>query len=195
MDGLWKVIDGDCYTREDFHSNFKMDNNLAVCPYCDSDTIYNISNMEIEHFWPESKYPYLAINPLNLYSSCQSCNRPAEGKGIKVYNPIVMPFYKEIGRDIHFVPKPKTKSIDVKVKNIATDNYIKMLNLEKRYSKKGVYNIFETLSAAIYTTINDAKSKGVSVDSDDVKKYVEQSVKPKIQPLHFAVSDIFKDYK
>lgn len=86
-DKIWSFLDTSSFSRSDFHNNFKNENRLFVCPYCDIDTTLNIGNNQIEHFWPKSQFPFLAMNALNLISSCHSCNMPFEGKGTSVRTP------------------------------------------------------------------------------------------------------------
>jgi len=48
--------------------------NLSVCPYCNRNTIYNLKNntkrtSELDHFYPQSKYPYFALSFYNLVPS------------------------------------------------------------------------------------------------------------------------------
>ena len=55
-DKIWNLIDSskynEGYSRSKFHENFKRENNIYVCPYCDIDTIINNTNKEVEHFLP-----------------------------------------------------------------------------------------------------------------------------------------------
>ncbi|MFX8327742.1 hypothetical protein ABTL71_18955, partial [Acinetobacter baumannii] len=50
-----------------------------TCPYCNRSYIYYISRRkeikpQIDHFFPKSKYPFLAMSFYNLIPSCQTCN-------------------------------------------------------------------------------------------------------------------------
>ncbi len=58
---------------------------LTVCPYCNRNFIFNLDNDEkgdgvikvkgqIDHFFPQDKYPILALSYYNLIPSCQTCN-------------------------------------------------------------------------------------------------------------------------
>lgn len=54
--------------------------NLRVCPYCGRSYIYAVEENgtmvkpQIDHFFPKSKYPYLALSYFNLIPICQTCN-------------------------------------------------------------------------------------------------------------------------
>jgi len=68
--------------------------NIKVCPYCNRNYITNFSNqttIELDHFYPKSKYPYLAINIYNLIPVCHTCNHKKKEKSFKIY-----PFEKSI---------------------------------------------------------------------------------------------------
>lgn len=194
MSQIWERIDGCLYNRELFHDNFKDDNKIFVCPYCDSSDISDNGNLEVEHFWPRSKYPFLSMNPLNLYSSCKACNRPATGKGTKTFNPIILPFYQSIGDGVHFRPNVAERKIHIKGKTLAIDNYINLINLENRYSQKSEYKIVELLTSTIYATIKELENHGQVVSDEDIEKYISLKITPKVQPHYFAVSDILRDY-
>lgn len=194
MPQIWERIDGVLYTRDLFHDNFKEDNKIFVCPYCDSSDISDNGNLEVEHFWPESKYPFLSMNPLNLYSSCKACNRPATGKGTKTFNPITLPFYENIGDGVRFRPDVVQRKIHIKGNTLAIDNYIRLINLENRYSKKSGYGIVELLTSTIYETIKELENHGQVVSDEEIEKYISLKIIPKVQPHYFVVSDILRDY-
>lgn len=50
-----------------------------TCSYCNRSYIYSLSQSsnlkpEIDHFYPKTKYPFLALSFYNLIPSCQTCN-------------------------------------------------------------------------------------------------------------------------
>jgi len=70
------------YTRWDFVNGFAQANeHLYLCSICDA-TAYRTqvdsrAYTSIEHFFPKSIYPHLAIHPLNLIPICTACNHIA----------------------------------------------------------------------------------------------------------------------
>lgn len=59
---------------------------LRICPYCHHNyaiTVYrdkkNILRPTLDHFYPKSKYPHLALSLANLVPSCYSCNSSLKG--------------------------------------------------------------------------------------------------------------------
>lgn len=54
---------------------------VNVCPYCNRNYTYTIRNKngviarpEFDHFYPQNKYPFLALSLFNLVPSCHTCN-------------------------------------------------------------------------------------------------------------------------
>jgi 5-methylcytosine-specific restriction endonuclease McrA len=57
------------------------DMGITVCPYCNRQYINNMSNLkgkrrssQLDHFYPKSKYAYMALSYFNLFPVCPSCN-------------------------------------------------------------------------------------------------------------------------
>ena len=72
------------FSRQNFLSAFLAENNaLYVCPICDESGSYTSSGGEIytdiEHYFPQSKYPHFACHPYNLIPICHLCNSAIHG--------------------------------------------------------------------------------------------------------------------
>jgi len=66
--------------------------NITVCPYCNRNTIYNLKytkkrTSELDHFYPKSEYPVLALSFYNLIPSCKICNNLKSDKNQEYINP------------------------------------------------------------------------------------------------------------
>lgn len=74
-----------------YSGNILVENiNLSVCPYCNRNTIYNLKytknrTSELDHFYPQSKYPYFALSFYNLIPSCKVCNQIKLDNDDKIY--------------------------------------------------------------------------------------------------------------
>lgn len=68
---------------------FIRNSGLRVCPYCGMEIIKptNRTKKQIDHFFPKSKYPFLALSYYNLIPSCDTCNESPR-KGAK--DPLVL---------------------------------------------------------------------------------------------------------
>ena len=68
---------------------------ITVCPYCNRNFIHNIEKKrtkkirtsEMDHFYPVSKYPFLAVSFYNLIPSCKVCNKLKLDDETKIINP------------------------------------------------------------------------------------------------------------
>ncbi len=153
---IWTDLVGKEYTRGMFKTNFKIENELYVCPYCDSDTISNERNAWIEHFLPKSKFPYISCNYLNLLPSCTSCNVSGSGKGEEVLNPITNQYSNQIGDELDFEIEDGVIKI-AQNENDSIENFIKLLKLRKRYSEKPVNNSILSLLKINFNNAQYAK--------------------------------------
>lgn len=194
---LWKkYMDNEPFSRKKFHENFKKENAIYVCPYCDIDTLNNIGNKQVEHFFPKSKYPFLSMNGLNLISSCYSCNLPSEGKGIKnIKLPISMPYIKQIGDYINFDIDIGTKKVVLTTEYDEIKNYIKLLNLDKRYNN--VRENLEHMGNGLYESILNYENKmNCILTSDKLENFIIKAKEndKKHLPFFFALKSLYSNY-
>ncbi len=80
---------------------------LNTCPYCNRNYTFVIRGgklrPEIDHFYPKTIYPYLAVNFFNLIPSCQTCNKTKSNKmDFKWLNPYDV---KENSYQFTYLPK------------------------------------------------------------------------------------------
>ncbi len=51
---------------------------IRVCPYCNRNFIYNLNKKratyQLDHFYPQTDFPFLALSFYNLIPSCVTCN-------------------------------------------------------------------------------------------------------------------------
>lgn len=63
---------------------------IKVCPYCNRNFIFDtpkIRSSEFDHFYSQSKYPFLAISFYNLVPSCKVCNHGKKEKEKDIIHP------------------------------------------------------------------------------------------------------------
>ena len=120
---------------------------LTVCPYCDEEYLHildgddqdTVRTIELDHFFPKSSYPALALSFFNLVPSGQNCN------GIKLKRTIGMSPFES---DIEFYTKlyPDLPLVGVNMDTVpvedciihfhpigAMEQNVKVLRLEERY--------------------------------------------------------------
>lgn len=84
--------------------------NVKVCPYCNrmyTTTLYGKKRIrpDFDHFYPQSRYPYLAVSLFNLIPSCNVCNRAkSDYAEIKKY-------FEKRGKSKKVIHKREQKSI------------------------------------------------------------------------------------
>lgn len=72
------------YSRQDFVGSFIGENShLYCCPICDAGAYRSETSKgvytSIDHFFPRSRYPHLALHPYNLLPMCAACNSGEAG--------------------------------------------------------------------------------------------------------------------
>ena len=93
---IWTDILEHKFDRSIFQENFKIENKMSVCPYCDLTTIPSKRSAWVEHFLPKSKFPYVSNNPHNLIPTCTPCNVSGTGKGENCVNPVTSPYKRAV---------------------------------------------------------------------------------------------------
>jgi len=120
--------------------------NLTTCPYCNRNFIVNFSKdsttVELDHFYPKNKYPYLAISLYNLIPVCHTCNHKKKEQKLKIY-PYQESYndYVDFSFTINSATLEDVDSIDIKysykneTKHIRkkVNNYHKVLNIKPLY--------------------------------------------------------------
>ena len=90
---------------------------VTVCPYCNRSYIFTTSKKgtrpQYDHYFPKSKYPYLALSMYNLVPCCGVCNTLKLDKDT-VDNPIIYPYQDSYGHQAEF------EAIGVNTDNIAS---------------------------------------------------------------------------
>jgi 5-methylcytosine-specific restriction endonuclease McrA len=75
----------------------------TLCPYCHQNFAFTIIKDQrgfrptLDHFYPKSLYPYLAISLYNLVPACQVCNSSLKGEINFFYVRHLHPLHKEAG--------------------------------------------------------------------------------------------------
>jgi hypothetical protein len=99
---------------------------LETCPYCNRNYIFIVDEEsgklrpEIDHFYPKSIYPFLAMSFYNLIPSCPICNHTKSSKSAEnLINP-----YDVKDNDFKFTYKPTDISFaQIESKKYDTDNF------------------------------------------------------------------------
>lgn len=151
IDWIWSEMVGRDFSRSMFKDNFKTENKLNVCPYCDVESISISRNSWIEHFLPKSKFPYLSCNPNNLMPSCTACNVSGTGKGEDVKNPIANQYNIQIGDRIKFEFDGNSINISHNDDD-SIENFIELLKIRQKYHENSVRDSILSVLKINYNT-------------------------------------------
>lgn len=83
---------------------------LRYCPYCNADTVYVFGSNKryvkssLDHFYPQSRFPFLALSLYNLIPSCTRCNSNIKGDRNVISNGLKSPFGIDVHGQVIFAP-------------------------------------------------------------------------------------------
>ncbi|KAA8679664.1 hypothetical protein [Vibrio gigantis] len=153
--------------------------NFDVCPYCNNEDIETIdvegaeTRPDLDHFYPQSKFPFLALTLSNLIPSGYRCNRTY--KSANSMFGYVHPYITGVGQNTIFdfnymFDEGRTASaINIKV-NKLNDNLDKNLGLfkvEVNHNKRNVKDWFLLLEERYQMLVNSDNDCLDEVLNDD----------------------------
>ncbi len=144
---------------------------ITVCPYCNRQYIITLKSgnarAELDHYYPKSKYPFLAISLYNLIPCCSTCNKAKSNRSnncgdnrsdncsdnCSEENRILYPYHEEMESDINikilnkinYVKVLQGVSNDFEIdfdgnkENKVLNNHIEFLKLEEFYNEHKDY--------------------------------------------------------
>lgn len=126
---------------------------VNTCPYCNRQYTFTVNKdkktkPQFDHFYPKSKYPYLALSFYNLIPCCSICNQLKKDSN----NGLLHPYYEGFGDDFYFDINHKDYILnneDIQVKF----NFTNECNGEFR--KKCQNNVSEFALEALYSLHDD----------------------------------------
>lgn len=157
--------------------------NIKTCPYCNRNYIFVVKKgklrPEIDHFYPKTVYPYLAVNYFNLIPSCQTCNKTKSDKfNSKWINP-----YDVEKIDYKLTYKPKSinfteveslkydfNSFDIDF--ISTNENIKTFKLKELYEQHKDIVLELLIKKAYYPQSYIDELKSFKFKEDEIYRYL-----------------------
>lgn len=149
-----KVFRYDSFSKRKHAYNILSKINVKVCPYCNRQYTFTLKNRKVrpqfDHYYPKSRYPYLALSFYNLIPSCSICNQAKSDLDTYI-NPIIYPYEEEFGDDIIFKTVITGNSVaflqglsqdfTVEIKNIMKINADKVDTQNRRLHLDELYNM------------------------------------------------------
>ncbi len=156
---------------------------ISVCPYCNRQYINNYfdkenkhkSTADLDHFYPKSKYPFLALSLYNFIPSCQICNSRFKGDEDFSDKKYIYPYEEEFGEKAKFITDFYTDE-DVKEKH-------------KRLKEKDAYDIGYLLG--------NSDNFKIKIDIKTDRKNTESDIEDKINNSKdkFHLEDLYNSHK
>ncbi len=139
---MWQTLVGSAFSKRAFIDNFKQENPIDVCAYCDLDTVNALSNNVIEHFLPKKQFPLLSMCPYNMIPACTACNLGAQGKGSRVTGTVTSPLFAQVGDRVvfDFDSISRVVLIGPADAQLEISGYLELLQLPRRYASQHVYD-------------------------------------------------------
>jgi len=181
---------------------------LKTCPYCNRNYIFSVNKRskklrpEIDHFYPISKYPFLAMSYGNLIPSCSVCNHT---KSDDYHKDLVNP-YSVKENDYHLTIRPNSidfalietekydfRSFDIEVKGKATKN-IDFFSLKELYSQHKDEVLELLVKKAYYPDSYVKELELFGFSQDEIYRFLFSNYKQKAdhhkRPLSKLINDI-----
>lgn len=121
---------------------------VTVCPYCNRQYIFTLSNGHVrpqfDHYYPKSRYPYLALSLYNMIPSCSICNM-AKSSLDTLKEPILYPFAEEMGSKAKFEIKRKKNGNFVRMLQGISNEFVIDLNTTNAKNEVIILNQMEKL--------------------------------------------------
>ncbi|RXK12465.1 hypothetical protein CP965_07725 [Halarcobacter mediterraneus] len=185
---------------------FVQELDLQSCPYCNRNYTFVVDEKsgklrpEIDHFYPKSIYPFLAMSFYNLIPSCSICNHT---KSNKIKEDLINPYeIKEndfkltyTPNDINFfnIEKEKYNYDSFEIDFVSTNENIEIFKLKELYKQHKDIVLELLIKKAYYpkSYIEELKSFGFS--EDEIYRYLLGNYK-KDEDLHKRpLSKLIKD--
>lgn len=189
---------------------------LGSCPYCNRNYVFSVNKKgsvkpEIDHFYPRSLYPYLAVSYFNLIPSCSTCNGfgVKEGKDTFYAYPISNP-YEIQSKDFKFSITPKSINyLNVENKKYNFDDFeiningnkenLDVFRLEELYKQHKDIVLELLIKKAYYPKSYIQELKGFGFSEDEVYRYLFCNYKKDEdlhkRPLSKLIKDISEELK
>lgn len=170
------------YVRSNFGIEIIKASDLSVCPYCNTGSIPIIdgkrssASPDLDHFYPQSKYPFLATSLFNFIPSCGYCNQKFK-KAKDTFSAFEHPLVKGARNERLFKIKQKTleQAPHFEITSPpAFINNIELFELEALYSTNAAREEFDTFYAN-FQLLKEVYGSSAAAIKD--KEKVEKSLK------------------
>ena len=188
---------------------FIINSGLRVCPYCGMEIIKptNRTKKQIDHFFPKSKYPFLALSYYNLIPSCDTCNE-SPCKGAK--DPLLLTKNERIMHPYYFKEDRIRFHLQINGADLYVDNNFQIkVGFSAKEERDGYDEFFDMIAryelhnieaAQDYRKLLDIKALpfytnlGIADVRQHLFAYGKGTDNPQSQQFYKMRNDIFKQF-
>ncbi len=179
---------------------------IAVCPYCNRNFINTIKNgsesiirPDLDHFFSQRDYPWLALSFYNLIPSCKVCNSTCKGDENTRLDTHVHPYVEGFGDHAKFNfelqglegKKYDPKNLKITLDDRTHDNVSKIRIFGNGGVKEGNVRLFKLRE--IYNEHTDIVSE-ILEKCDENSDYYIKSIEPFLQKLQTNKKEVYRYY-
>jgi len=185
---------------------------LKTCPYCNRNYTFIVNNdngklrPEIDHFYPKSIYPFLAMSFYNLIPSCPTCNHTKKARD-SYKEKLINPYEFQIN-DFKLTYIPSTVEFnDIKNQKYNYDNFeiefeehnknIEVFKLQELYSQHKDIVLELLIKKAYYPKSYIKELEGFGFNEDEIYRYLlgnyQKDEDLHKRPLSKLIKDISKE--
>lgn len=174
------------FAKRDWAMEFLTLLDVKVCPYCNRSYTFTVHNKltgtkskaELDHYFPISKYPFMAISIFNIVPSCSLCNKGKSNNHITVDQQNILYPYEE-GFDDEIVFSVESNRLD----------YITDLSQE--------FSIKLKSSSSLYVDIITSYNQAFKIDHlySMHCDYVQELIRKKIVYNDSMIEEIYENHR
>lgn len=116
---LRKYFKFDLITRDDTLRSILKILDVPVCPYCNRQYTFTLEKEKVrptlDHYFPKSEYPFLALSIWNLIPCCNICNLAKSAYNSATDTPILYPYKEGVEEDTIFHIQLKNNASVIKL--------------------------------------------------------------------------------
>ena len=192
------IFDYDEFIKTDSIWNaYSLVKNLSVnvCPYCNRSYIHTInskkgkSRAELDHFYPKSRFPFLALSIYNLVPSCHICNSSLKGSKDFYIHEHIHPYVDCFTDRFRFTMSLKKEEILKPIPNV-DDFKIEIEVLTKNDKEKNkIINSKETFQLETFYNLHKIEA----VEICEKKLYYNETRVEELRTFFSDLSDVEND--
>lgn len=187
---------------------------IKTCSYCNRNYTFVVDEKdgklrpEIDHFYPKSIYPFLAMSFYNLIPSCSTCNHTKKDKD-SFHNKLINPYvcntedfkltYNPLHVEFNNIKTQKYNFDSFEIKFEKTNKNIEIFKLEELYKQHKDIVLELLIKKAYYPQSYIKELESFGFNEDEIYRYLFSNYKKDEnlhkRPLSKLIKDISEELK